>query len=561
LRFYLKSFYPIKPEIGAASCSELLNETPLETKMPQEDLKEMKVISPNKVEVKLPESFVIIDNKNLFSRIFSSEAKSSGGEISDLLYLPEEAKAIVTYKSELVAERVVKIYEVTYIDHKFFVKPYYETVTIANVSKTNEEKKYELVKPLRRNSYLSIILRDRNQTWKNRLHELIRKENATPTIDDDGNLKIVSNSKIKTPFQEWKRKFDLILSNYFNEFHMEEIRYERDQYQDIVHMMEKIEEIRKLYLIDYLNNLNTPCIFLIGRKEHFEDFYQRNESFKKYSKLFKSEFKSTFNSNDSSVVIKSFNIPKLQNDDGVYNKNEIINMILPKIKSMFDVQEYTFNIDKSLIEFYGPKKNVDEAISLLKHNLTKIKCKPILFNFNILNDDLFKFILTQIGNGLNPILNGMLEKDEAVKNLFFKLHVKMNTNFGGDSKNNNLVQIFLTYYSDFKEINSPTDAVYNQINKVINDSLLIREINISKYASFILSSKWKQFEEENLNAKANGNSFFYALCNNQNGVIKILLAGEKKQTNEMKTKIESYLANNEFKIKTIQISEDSVIII
>ena len=560
MSFYLKAFYPVKPEIGAASCSELVNETPIESRTLQEGAKEMKFISPKKVEVKLPESFVIIDNKNLFTRIFSSEAKSSGGEISDLVYLPEEAKAIVTYKSELVAKRVLERNEVAYIDHKFFVKPYYETVTVANVSKTNEDKKYELVKPLKRNSYLSIVLRDRNEIWKNRLHELIRKENATPTCDDE-HFKIVSNSIIKTPFQEWKRKFDLLLSSYFNEFHMEEIRYEREQYQDIVHMMEKIDEIRKLYLIDYLNNLHTPCIFLIGRKEHFEDFYQRNESFKKYSKLFKSEFKSTFNSNDSSVVIKSFNIPKLQNDDGVYNKNEIISMILPKIKSLFDVQEYTFNIDKSLIEFYGPKKNVDEAISLLKLNLTKIKCKPILFNFNILNDDLFKFILTQIGNGLNPILNDMLEKDEAVKNLFFKLHLKTNTNFGGDPKNNNLIQIFLTYYCDFKEINSPTDAVYNQISKVINDSLLIREINISKYASFILSSKWKQFEEENLNAKANGNSFFYALCNNQNGVIKILLAGEKKQTTEMKTKIESYLANNEFKIKTITISEDSVIII
>ena len=97
----------------------------------------MNVISPNKVEVKLPESFVIIDNKNLFSKIFSSEAKSSGGEISDLVYLPEEARAIVTYKSELVAKRVVERNEVTYIEHKFIVKPYFETVTFVKVSQVN----------------------------------------------------------------------------------------------------------------------------------------------------------------------------------------------------------------------------------------------------------------------------------------------------------------------------------------------------------------------------------------------------------------------------------------
>jgi hypothetical protein len=103
----------------------------------KEDLKEMNVISPNKVEVKLPESFVIIDNKNLFSRIFSSEAKSSGGEISDLVYLPEEARAIVTYKSELVAKRVVDRNEVTYIEHVFIVKPYCEQVTFVKVSQIN----------------------------------------------------------------------------------------------------------------------------------------------------------------------------------------------------------------------------------------------------------------------------------------------------------------------------------------------------------------------------------------------------------------------------------------
>jgi hypothetical protein len=335
---------------------------------------------------------------------------------------------------------------------------------------------------------------------------------------------------------------------------METITYDREQYQDIVQLMDKIEEIRKLYLIDYLNKTDIKSLFIIGRKEHIEDFYQRNERFKKLNKTFKAD-------SDNSVVLKSINIPKLQNDDSVYNKNEIINMIMPTIKSMFDIQEYTFNIGKSLIEFYGPKKSVDDAISLLKINFAKIKCKQISVKLNILNDDLFKYILTRISNDLKTILNGILEKDEAVKNLFYKLHVKISANLSTDSnnnKNNDSIQIYITYFYDFKEINSNLDSVYDSINTIINNEFIIREVNISMYANFILSSKWKDFEEENLSSKAIGNQTFYALCNNQNGLIKVLLAGVKAQVSAIKAKVEGFLANNEFKLKTISLDEDSV---
>lgn len=398
-------------------------------------------------------------------------------------------------------------------------------------------------------------MRDRNKAWKNRLFELIQKENAK-IIYDDRNFKVVSNPRTTMSEHEWLRKTDFVLKNYFNEFKMETITYEREQYQDIVQLMDKIEEIRKLYLIDYLNKTDIKSLFIIGRKEHIEDFYQRNERFKKLSKTFKAE-------NDSSVVLKSINIPKLQNDDSVYNKNELINMIMPKIKSMFDIQEYIFITGKGLIEFYGPKKSVDDAISLLKINFAKIKCKQISVKLNILNDDLFKYILTRVSNDLKMILNGILEKDEAVKNLFYKLHVKISANSSTDSNNNNKnndsIQIYLTYFYDFKEINSNLDSVYDSINTIINNEFILREVNISMYANFILSSKWKDFEEENLSSKAIGNQTFYALCNNQNGLIKVLLAGLKTQVAAIKGKIEAFLANNEFKLKTISLDEDSVI--
>ena len=62
------------------------------------------------------------DNKHLFNRLFSSETKTGGGTIDELVYMPEQLKAIITYNQECVAQNVLNKKEIAYCDHVFRVK-------------------------------------------------------------------------------------------------------------------------------------------------------------------------------------------------------------------------------------------------------------------------------------------------------------------------------------------------------------------------------------------------------------------------------------------------------
>ena len=140
----------------------------------------------------------------------------------------------------------------------------YENNTIIQ---SNDLKKYELVKHFNNHTFLKIMLNGRNQQWQKELFEVIQKENVSITFDEK-DFKIISNVNPNIPFILWSYKIEYLISEYFKEFYMEIIKYGREQYQEIVGMMDKIEEIRKMYLIDYLNKLDSNSLFLIGRKIH-----------------------------------------------------------------------------------------------------------------------------------------------------------------------------------------------------------------------------------------------------------------------------------------------------
>ena len=98
-------------------------------------------IVPNKIEVELPASFAskLGDNKYLFNRVFSSESKSGGGAIDDLVYMPEQLKAIITYNQEWVAQNVLSKKEIAYCDHVFRVKNCVEIARLPPIESTMEQ--------------------------------------------------------------------------------------------------------------------------------------------------------------------------------------------------------------------------------------------------------------------------------------------------------------------------------------------------------------------------------------------------------------------------------------
>ena len=195
------------------------------------------------------------------------------------------------------------------------------------VIENNDLTKYELVKPFFNYPFLNIMLNGRNQQWQKELFEIIQKQEDVSITFDKTNLKVISNTNIDIPLNDWSKKINSLISDYLKEFYMEIIKYDKEKYQEIVNMMNKIEEIRKIYLIDYNIKLNSNNLFLMGRKTHIEDFYERNESFKKFSTKYKlnPEEKTLI---DNSIIIKSVNIPELKS---IQNKNFFINFIISKL--------------------------------------------------------------------------------------------------------------------------------------------------------------------------------------------------------------------------------------
>ena len=341
------------------------------------------------------------------------------------------------------------------------------------VIENNDLTKYELVKPFFNYPFLNIMLNGRNQQWQKELFEVIQKQENVSITFDKANLKVISNTNINIGLNAWSNKINSLISDYLKEFSMEIIKYDKEQYQEIVNMMNKIEEIRKIYLIDYNNKLNSNSLFLMGRKIHIEDFYQRNESFKKFSTKYKlnAEEKTLI---DNSIIIKSVNIPELKS---ILNKNGLINLLMSKLLKIQNLNEYTLNVDANLIELTGPKKNVEHTIDILKSNLTKIKCKNILINLGSLNDD--KNEIMQIKKNISTILNLILDQDESTKSLIFKLEANLSVN----SKERIFFKII--YFHDFKEINSTGDSVYDQINKNLNDKFALVDMDVYNYSNYM----------------------------------------------------------------------------
>jgi hypothetical protein len=96
-------------------------------------------IVPNQVEVILPTSFCskAFDNKHLFTKLFSTQNKTGGGEIDELIYLPDQLKAIITYKQDAVAQNVLSKKEIAYCDYTFKIEEHSETI----IQTTNETAK------------------------------------------------------------------------------------------------------------------------------------------------------------------------------------------------------------------------------------------------------------------------------------------------------------------------------------------------------------------------------------------------------------------------------------
>ena len=476
---------------------------------------------------------------------------SEAGSIENGGY--DSRKLFFKNKSKTNNEKDVKRFAFNLTNVNAVSSNLHEEQTNSSISTKSNLTKYEYVKPFSKNEFLKILLNGRNQQWQQELYEMIKKKENVSIAFDEINFKVTSNTILNIPFRVWSNKINNIISDYFKEFNNEIVKYEREQYQEIVGMMDKIEETRKLYPIDCSNKLDSNILFLMGRKMHIEDFYERNESFKKFRVKHKPNVKASKPDDNYVKIIKSVNIPELK---AIVNKNGLINLLMPKLVKLKKLNEYTLNVDANLIELTGPKRFVEHTIYILKSNLPKMRCKNIAINLDTLNDAMYRNEITQINNNINTVLNFILDQEESTKSLIFKLDSNLNNN------RLNSTQLNLTYFFDFVEINSTGHTVYDQINKVLNDKFALVDVDVSNYSSFFEDSKWKQFEQQNLSSLAFENKLFYSIAvDKQSGMKKILLYGIKDYIDSAKIKIDGIFSSDQFKTITISISEDDVIIL
>jgi hypothetical protein len=308
--------------------------------------------------------------KNLKSSKGESDAQRYAYMLTNLLSISAVKKSdqngiwLITYDSDLDFSEIEKKYQY----EKYRLPPglHYEKVTCKSVANLNHIYKnsnfnntiashtspnqFQVTKSLKNNTFLSMILNDRNQPWKRELFQLIENEKVTTVIIHEKSIfKVVftSNSSFRTE-QYCDQVIDKIIANYFCQFHLELI--ESNNENDMKNLTKAIDEIRKVYLIEYLNksNKNSNKLYIMGLRNHVKDFFERNQSLRKLSNLYAVE-------NDSKIR-DSLKIPILKNDKKIFNKTSLINMILPEVQRKHGLDSSSLNSND--IEIRGQRKRV-----------------------------------------------------------------------------------------------------------------------------------------------------------------------------------------------------------
>jgi hypothetical protein len=427
----------------------------------------------------------------------------------------------------------------TDLESTFFNKTKFDFKRNSTKNTVNTNKKqYQVLKPLKHNNFLAMMLNARNAQWKTELFQTIEKENAHAT-SDQSNLIVKSSNFLSKTEREWSKQMNSIISDYFNLFHMEIIEYSQTETNAINSLKKSIDEIRKLYLIDYMDKKQNCKLFIMGRQEHVKDFFDRNKSLQPMSHLYA-------NNNDDFGTIKSslVQIPVLKNERKIFGKNSLISLALKKLEELCDV-EYVFNPEENQIELNGLKTSVENATKLLDTHLVNIKCKKVNINeFSILNLKASHHDLNALKNSLNIIVNELLNNKKAI----YKVNIHINDKFDNDDKfshTNDVIEIYITFFYNFVELKSIDDNVYEEISKVLIDNLSACEIDAKRFSNFVLSKNWKSISKY----------LFYSL--NSNEEIN-LLVGVKSHLSSLKLKVETFFKDNEFKIVAISLNEDDV---
>ena len=466
-----------------------------------------------KVEIVLPAEFVKDYNNHILFALINKHTNTTDNHIEEKEYLPLQFKAFITYKNESVAISVLEKREIQFLNYNIKIKEPSQPVSIETpkVEQKKTQIKKQLVKPLINNILLTIILR--NEQWCNALKEKIN-------FDAEYDIKISTRELVVATNDS--RKIDNIIKSFCSQFYMEIIDFDNSNKNEIDQLITEIVKIKRIYLLDY-ERRNNSKLYIVGKKEHLDDFSLRYNSFDSLRK-------NTNKKSQDEIVSKSIDIPKLP----ISGFNGLISLALTKLYGRFNLQDLAANNQDSKINITGKKSNVESALDCFKKIFNSIEYKRV--------DGLENLI--KHSKNLSQIIKECLNK-EFESNLIYKIHINSNDD------NDDEYGIFVTYFRNCPELDSISNTVYEQISKYLKASLTCIEINVTKYALTLNSTKWRTFEQENFNKTKCLNNFSYNLNKSQDEQMQIYLIGKKENCLMAKAKIGQFLTNNESKTMVV----------
>lgn len=468
-----------------------------------------------RVEIVLPEQFVKDYNNHILFALINKQTNVADNDIEKKEYLPLQFKAFITYKNESVAISLLEKKEIQFLNYNIKIKEPSQPVSIETpkIEQTKSQINKQLVKPLKNNILLTIILR--NEQWCNALKEKINFDNKNDIKISTRELVVTTNDSIK---------IDNIIKSFCNQFYVEIIDFDNSNTNEINQLITEIAKIEKIYLLDY-EKRNNSKLYIVGKKEHLNDFFSRYNSFDRLRKNTNTNTKS-----QDEIVSKSIDIPKLP----ISGFNGLISLALTKLYGRFNLQDLALNNQDSKINITGKKSNVESALDYFKKIFNSIEYKRVDGLENLIKNS----------KNLSQIIKECLNK-EFDSNLIYKIHI--NSNDDNDDEHG----IFVTYFQNCPELDSISNTVYEQISKYLKATLTYIEINVTKYALTLNSTKWRTFEQENFNKTKCLNNFSYNLNKSQDEQMQIYLIGRKEHCLMAKAKIGQFLTNNESKTMII----------
>jgi hypothetical protein len=351
-----------------------------------------------------------------------------------------------------------------------------------------------VVKTLRNNTFLSILLDKRYSEWRSALLGDLIHHFATYEFNQDNLIiKCTLNTDMRNYNElakNWEKKINSIITSFTNQFSADQLSL--DDY-DSKMVIEAIQQFNQLNGICIGYRVVRRKLFIVGKKNDAKEF---------------------LNSLQGGVLKKSKNvdfiIPKLE-DESYYS---LINPLIERLRKTYQQIEYIFyDSQTKKIQLRGPGNLVDEVLMLISDVIPKIRSDKLRsISQDSLNCPDVVNILENISN-FNKLLCIFVKKIDA---------------------------LYLVYFNDCPQIDSPMNQTFQEMDSCIAAYYTCTKIDFLKHTEVLNGTKWSEFKIDNL--LVNQDITFSLVDSKQSK--ELVMFGRKEVIFDLELKVQNFLDEN-----------------